>query len=82
MQNLHNNGSGQDFNGTNKNNYYKESYKNPNNKKSDSWKYVLVSLISAIVGGAILTIMLLGVAPVIQPQAKKFYWDIIFRFKY
>jgi len=70
MQNLQNNGSNQAFNNTNRNNYYKENYKSPNNKGSDSWKYVLVSLISAIVGGAILTVMLLGVAPMIQPQLK------------
>lgn len=50
--------------------YYKESYKNQTRKKSDAWKYVLVSIISSIVGGAFLTVMLLGVAPVVQPQLK------------
>ncbi|MHB8063036.1 MAG: S1C family serine protease [Ruminiclostridium sp.] len=73
MQNSQNNGSGQDSNGANKNSYYKESYKRPNNKSSDSWKYILVSLVSAIVGGAILTVMLLGVAPMIQPQLRSFF---------
>jgi len=72
MQNLQNNANGQDPNGANRNNYYKESYKRPNNRSSDSWKYILVSLISAIVGGAILTVMLLGVGPIIQPQLKSF----------
>jgi len=72
MQNFQNNGNAQDSNGANKNSYYKESYKRPNNKKSDLWKYILVSLISAIVGGAILSVMLLGVAPMIQPQLKSF----------
>lgn len=64
---------GQDFNSINNTSYYKESYKNPNNKRSDAWKYVLVSLLSAIVGGAILSVMLFGVAPRIQPQLKSFF---------
>jgi serine protease Do len=72
MQNLQSNMGGQDSTGTNKNNYYKESYKRTNNKGSDLWKYVLVSLISAIVGGAILAVMLLGVAPMLQPKFKSF----------
>ena len=68
MQNIHNNMSS-DLNGANRNNYYKESYKKPN-KKSDAWKYILVSLVSAIVGGAIISVMILIVAPLIQPQLK------------
>ena len=68
-QNFQNN-MGQNFNNINKSNYYKESYKKPNTKQSDAWKYALVSLVSAIVGGALLSVMLLGVAPVLQPQLK------------
>jgi len=67
MQNFQNNESNS---GANANNYYKESYKKPIQKKSDAWKYVLVSVISSFIGGAILTIMLLGVAPAIQPKLK------------
>ena len=74
MQNIHSNMSS-DLNGANRNNYYKESYKKPNNKKSDAWKYILVSLVSAIVGGAIISIMILVVAPLIQPQLKSFIGD-------
>ncbi len=54
------------------NNYYRESYKK-NQKKSDAWKYILVSVISSIIGGAILTVMLLGVAPLVQPELKRFF---------
>lgn len=67
MQNFQNNESN---NEANSNNYYKENYKKPNHKKSDVWKYALVSIVSSIVGGAILTVMLLGVAPAIQPKLK------------
>lgn len=56
----------------NNNNYYRESYKRTS-KKSDVWKYVLVSLVSSILGGAILTGMLLGVAPIVQPGIKSFF---------
>lgn len=63
------NTAGQNPNNINRSNYYKESFKKQP-KKSDFWKYALVSLVSAIVGGAFLTAMLLGVAPVLQPQLK------------
>lgn len=63
------NNMGQNFTNTNRSNYYKENYKKPS-KQSDAWKYALVSLVSAIVGGAVLTAMLLGVAPALQPQLK------------
>ncbi len=63
------NNQGQIYN--NPNNYYKESYKKTY-RKSDTWKYVLVSLVSSILGGAILTGMLLGVAPIVQPSLKNF----------
>ncbi|HEY5583926.1 MAG TPA: trypsin-like peptidase domain-containing protein [Ruminiclostridium sp.] len=76
IQDSQNNGNKQDINGTNANSYYKESYKNPNNKKSDAWKYVLISIISSIVGGAILTVMLLVVAPAVQPQLKSFIGNV------
>jgi|GEM_PF-79474 len=62
----------QNYNTPPYNNYYRESYKK-NQKKSDAWKYILVSIISSIIGGAILTIMLLGVAPVVQPELKRFF---------
>lgn len=71
MHNFQSNESNQRLKSNNVNNYYKESYKKPN-KKSDVWKYVLVSIVSSIIGGAILTVMLLGVAPIIQPQLKNF----------
>ncbi len=57
------------------NNYYKENYKKPA-KKSDVWKYVLVSIVSSLIGGAILTVMLLVVAPAIQPELKSFVGGI------
>jgi serine protease Do len=63
------NTAGQNPNNINRSNYYKESFKKQP-KQSDFWKYALVSLVSAIVGGAFLTAMLLGVAPVLQPQLK------------
>ncbi|MDF2987785.1 MAG: hypothetical protein K0R50_3295 [Eubacterium sp.] len=44
------------------NTYYKESYKKPS-KKSDFWKYLLVSIVSSLIGGAVLTVMLLVIAP-------------------
>lgn len=59
----------QNFNVPNYNNYYKENYKR-SEKKSEAWKYVLVSVASSILGGAILTAMLLVVAPAIQPGLK------------
>ncbi|QNU65495.1 trypsin-like peptidase domain-containing protein [Ruminiclostridium herbifermentans] len=55
----------------NMNSYYKENFKKTNNKKSDAWKYILVSLVSAIVGAAIVSAMLIVVAPALQPQIKK-----------
>ncbi len=67
-----NNGGNQGFNGIN-NNYYKENYRKTNNKKSDAWKYILVSLVSAIIGGSILSIMILGIGPIVQPQLKSFF---------
>ncbi|PYG86834.1 serine protease Do [Ruminiclostridium sufflavum DSM 19573] len=60
------------YGSNNMSSYYKEKYKKTSNKKSDVWKYVLVSLISAIVGGAIISVMLLVVAPVAQPRLKDF----------
>lgn len=72
-QNFNNNYNGQGNNNTNMNNYYKENYRKTNAKKSDAWKYVLVSLISTIVGGAIIAVMLLVVAPVAQPKLKEFF---------
>ncbi len=62
----------QNYNAQPANNYYRESYKK-NQKKSDAWKYILVSVISSIIGGAILTVMLLGVAPLVQPELKRFF---------
>ncbi len=62
----------QNMGGQNYNNYYRENYKNTQ-KKSEAWKYVLVSIVSSILGGAILTVMLLGVAPMIQPELKSFF---------
>ena len=70
-QNLNNNYNGYNFNNSNMNSYYKENYKKTNNKKSDTWKYILVSLVSAIVGAAIIAVMLLVVAPAAQPRLKK-----------
>lgn len=70
-QNLNNNYNGYNFNNSNMNSYYKENFKKTNNKKSDTWKYVLVSFVSAIVGAAIIAVMLLVVAPVSQPKLKK-----------
>ena len=54
------------------NNYYRENYRKTQ-KKSEAWKYILVSIVSSIIGGAILTVMLLGVAPVIQPELRSFF---------
>lgn len=56
----------------NYNNFYKENYKK-SQKKSDAWKYILVSVVSSILGGAILATMLLVVAPAIQPGLKSFF---------
>ncbi len=70
-QNLNNNYNGYNMNKLSMNSYYKENFKKTNNKKSDAWKYVLVSLVSAIIGAAIIAVMLLVVAPVVQPQLKK-----------
>lgn len=75
MHNFQNNYN-QNNNNPNGNSYYKETYKKPNSKKSDAWKYVLVSIVSSIVGGAILTIMILGVGPAIQPGLKSFVGDV------
>lgn len=58
----------------NYNAFYKESYKK-NTKKSDAWKYILVSLVSSILGGAILTFMLLVIAPIVQPDLKGIVGD-------
>ncbi len=66
------NANSQNYNSQPNNNYYRESYKKTQ-KKSDAWKYILVSIISSIIGGAILTVMLLGVAPVVQPEIKRFF---------
>lgn len=66
------NANPQNYNAQPANNYYRESYKK-NQKKSDAWKYILVSVISSIIGGAILTVMLLGVAPLVQPELKRFF---------
>ncbi len=60
------------YNAPNYNNYYKENYKK-SQKKSDAWKYILVSVVSSILGGAILATMLLVVAPAIQPELKSFF---------
>lgn len=54
------------------NNYYKESYKKTNTKKSNAWKYVLVSVSSSLLGAAILAVLLLFVAPIVQPQIKDY----------
>ncbi len=72
-QNINNNYNGQSYNNANMNNYYKENSKKTSAKKSDAWKYVLVSLISTMVGGAIIAVMLLVVAPVAQPKLKGFF---------
>jgi serine protease Do len=56
--------------GTGPNNYYKENYKKTNTKKSNAWKYVLVSVVSSLVGAAILAALLLVVAPIVQPQLR------------
>lgn len=60
------------LNTSNLNSYYKENYKKTH-KNVDTWKYVVVSLISAIVGASILAVMLLVVAPVVQPKLKSFF---------
>lgn len=70
-QNVNNSYNGYNFNKLNMNSYYKENFKKTNNKKSDTWKYILVSLVSAILGAAIIAVMLLVVAPVAQPKLKK-----------
>ncbi|OPX43424.1 serine protease Do-like HtrB [Ruminiclostridium hungatei] len=62
----------QNMGGQNYNNYYRENYKNTQ-KKSEAWKYILVSVVSSIIGGAILTVMLLGVGPMVQPELKSFF---------
>ncbi len=75
MQNFQTGGTNPGAPGTAFNNYYRESYKKTG-KKSDAWKYVLVSIASSVLGGAILTVMLLVVAPAIQPELKSFIGDI------
>lgn len=50
------------------NNYYKENYKKT--KKSNTSKYVLVSILSSIIGGLIVAAMFIFVAPVVQPSIK------------
>ncbi|EPR13230.1 S1C family serine protease [Ruminiclostridium papyrosolvens] len=54
------------------NNYYKESFKKTNTKKSNAWKYVLVSAVSSLVGAALLALLMLFVAPVVQPHIKEY----------
>lgn len=60
--------------GANFNNYYRESYKKTNTKSA--WKYVLISIVSSILGGTIMAVLLLVVAPAIQPQLKGFVGEI------
>lgn len=59
----------------NYNNFYRESYKKTS-KKSDVWKYVLVSIVSSLLGGIFIAVLLLVVAPAIQPQIKGFVGEI------
>lgn len=75
MQNFRQDANNSGPGGANYNNYYKESYKKTN-KKSDVWKYVLVSIVSSILGGTFIAVLLLVVAPAIQPQIKGFVGEI------
>lgn len=54
------------------NNYYRENCKKTNTKKSNAWKYVLVSAVSSLVGAALLALLMLFVAPFVQPQIKSY----------
>ncbi len=54
------------------NNYYRESCKKTNTKKSNAWKYVLVSIASSLVGAALLALLMLFLAPVVQPHIKEY----------
>ncbi len=57
------------------NNYYKESFKKTNTKKSNAWKYVLVSAVSSLVGAALLALLMLFIAPIVQPHIKDYLGD-------
>ncbi|WP_024834088.1 S1C family serine protease [Ruminiclostridium josui] len=54
------------------NNYYKESCKKTNTKKSNAWKYVVVSAVSSLFGAALLALLMLFVAPIVQPHIKDY----------
>ena len=56
------------------NNYYKENYKKTT-KKSNAWKYVLVSAVSSLVGAALLALLMLFLAPIVQPHIKDYLGD-------
>lgn len=54
------------------NNYYKESYKKSNTKKSNTWKYVVVSGVSCLLGASLVALLMLFVAPLVQPHIKEY----------